>query len=132
MNYFYEINLRLNLFKNSLRNLLKNNDQNKNKKFIEKYFQKKKGIYVDVGSYHPIRISNTLNLYKNGWTGINIDISKKTIDLFKVARPNDVNLNLAVGSKNKNGYFFYNKDVSMVNSLNKNFFTKMSKKRAKS
>ena len=132
MNYFYEISLRLNLLKNSIRNLLKNNDQDKNKKFIEKYFQNKKGIYVDVGSYHPIRISNTLNLYKNGWKGINIDISKKTIDLFKLARPNDTNLNLAAGSKNKNAYFFYDKDLSMVNSLNKNFFIKMSKKKAKS
>ena len=59
----------MNLLKYSLRNLFKNNDQNRNKEFIEKYFQNKKGTYVDVGSYHPIRISNTLNLHKNGWSG---------------------------------------------------------------
>ena len=121
----------MNLLKYSLRNLFKNNDQNRNKEFIEKYFQNKKGTYVDVGSYHPIRISNTLNLHKNGWSGINIDISKKTTDLFKISRPKDINLNFAVGSKNKNGYFYYNKEVSMISSLNKDFYKKMSKEKPK-
>ena len=58
MNYFYEINLRLNLFKNSLRNLLKNNDQNKNKKFRIIGRVSMDSITID--------ISNHSNALKNG------------------------------------------------------------------
>ena len=36
----------------------------------------KRGKYLDVGCYHPIKESHTAILYNNGWTGINLDISK--------------------------------------------------------
>ena len=34
---------------------------------------KKYGIYVDVGAYHPILYSNTYALYRRGWRGFAID-----------------------------------------------------------
>jgi len=50
---------------------------------VKKIFQnKKKGFYVDVGAYHPLKINNTYLLYKKGWNGINIDVSSFSIDLF--------------------------------------------------
>ena len=47
------------------------------------FFKKKsKGIYIDVGCHHPFLNNNTYRLYKRGWRGINIDISKFSIELF--------------------------------------------------
>ena len=44
--------------------------------FIKKFFEyKKKGKYVDLGAFHPMRLSNTYLLYKNGWSGTNVDLN---------------------------------------------------------
>jgi len=55
-----------------------------------------KGFYVDVGSFHPRRYSNTRLLYERGWRGINIDISPRKIALFDFDRPGDRNICCAV------------------------------------
>lgn len=55
-----------------------------------------KGFYVDIGCCHPIRMSNTLWFYKNGWTGINIDATPGTKIIFDKWRPRDINLEAAV------------------------------------
>lgn len=65
------------------------------------YLNRKKGFYVDIGAYHPKKISNTFYFYLRGWRGINIDGSKKAIALFKKARPKDINLNTCVGLTNE-------------------------------
>jgi len=80
---------------------------------------KKNGFYLDVGSQHPISNNNTYLLFKRGWSGINIDLDKKNIDLFNTARPNDKNLNLAISSDvaEKNLYFYH--DKSPINTLDK-------------
>jgi hypothetical protein len=54
---------------------------------------KNNGFYLDVGSQHPISNNNTYLLFKRGWSGINIDLDKKNIDLFNTARPNDIQVN---------------------------------------
>ena len=46
----------------------------------------KNGFYVDVGCYHPTHLNNCFLLYQKGWSGINIDISKFSIDLFNYLR----------------------------------------------
>ena len=84
---------------------------------IKKHFKKNfKGFYVDVGCYHPIKANNTLLLYQRGWTGINIDINKLSIDLFNFCRPKDINLNLAI-SKKKIERVYYQKELSLLNSI---------------
>ncbi len=60
-----------------------------------------KGFYVDIGAHHPYRISNTYKLYQAGWHGINVDANPMTIDLFRSARPRDINLNIGVGLEEK-------------------------------
>ena len=60
-----------------------------------------KGFYVDVGCYHPKKHSNTYLLNKKGWKGINIDIEKKKIRVFEMARPNDINILAAVSHKKR-------------------------------
>ena len=80
---------------------------------------KNDGFYLDVGSQHPISNNNTYLLFKRGWRGINIDLDKKNIDLFNTARPNDINLNLAISSSitEKKLYFYH--DKSPINTLEK-------------
>ena len=90
--------------------------------FIEKFFKKRsKGVYVDVGCYHPLDGNNTYLLYKKGWHGINIDLNETSIDLFNKARKNDVNLRIAVSNKFKKIKFFYRKKINMLNTINKKF-----------
>ena len=90
--------------------------------FIEKFFKKKsKGIYVDVGCYHPIDGNNTYLLFKKGWNGINIDLNKTSIELFNKARKKDFNLRIAVSNKFKKIKYFYRKKINMLNTINKKF-----------
>ena len=133
MNIFYKINLHLNLLKYSIKFLFKNED--KFIQFLKKNLKKKKGVYIDVGCYHPIRLSNTKFLYEKGWKGINIDISDKSIHLFKMARKNDINLNLGIGNKKKLSNSYFQKDLFATNTLDykhsKKFLKKPIKKKIK-
>ena len=78
---------------------------------------KKNGFYIDVGAQHPISNNNTYLLFNRGWSGINIDLDIKNIELFNIARPNDINLNYALSSSiaDKKLYFFH--DKSPINTL---------------
>jgi len=58
---------------------------------------KEKGIYIDIGAFHPDKISNTKKFYERGWKGINIEPSQGGYKLFKERRPQDINLNIAIG-----------------------------------
>ena len=94
-------------------------------KILEKIFKDTPfGVYIDVGCYHPIEISNTALLYNKGWNGINIDISEYSIKLFNFLKPDDINLNLAVSNVNKNVDIFYQKKLSKISTISK----KQSKK----
>ena len=89
---------------------------------VKKFFKnKKKGLYVDVGCYHPIDGNNTYLLFKKGWEGINIDLNKTSIDLFNRARKNDDNLNVAISNKSKKIKFYYRKKINMLNTINIKF-----------
>ena len=58
-----------------------------------------KPSYLDVGAYDPFHISNTVLLYDTGSRGINVDANPKLMDAFRKHRPEDVNLNCAVGPR---------------------------------
>ena len=77
----------------------------------------KTGRYVDVGCYHPFKGSLTVQLYKRGWRGINIDLSKSSIDLFNLVRKKDINLNIAVSDFNGQTNYFENSPINQQNSL---------------
>ena len=50
---------------------------------INRIFSKiDKGTYIDLGCNHPIKYNNTYLLYKRGWSGINIDSDKTSIEAF--------------------------------------------------
>ena len=87
----------------------------------------KKGIYLDIGCYHPIKDSNTALLYKNGWKGINVDISKESIEMFQFFRPKDLNLNLGISTKNGYEKAYFEKAISTVSTLDSTYLKKIGR-----
>lgn len=71
------------------------------------------GFYVDVGAHHPTRYSNTYYFYKLGWRGINIDATPGSMDIFRVMRPNDINIEAAVADRRSRLTFYQFNDPAM-------------------
>ena len=90
---------------------------------MEEYICKKifkslnNGFYVDVGCYHPVKSSLTNYLYSKGWTGINIDLSQVSIDLFNLTRPKDINIRAAISDFNGETEYYENGPINQQNSL---------------
>ena len=100
---------------------LYNGSQFGEEEILEKLFKKNfKGTYLDIGCFHPTKFNNTNKLYKAGWTGINIDLNPFTIDLFKFARPRDINICAALSNKKKKTKLYYHHDLSSQNTLSPN------------
>jgi FkbM family methyltransferase len=55
------------------------------------------GYYVEVGSHHPFRFSNTYYFYRRGWQGLCIDPLPGTRARFARWRPRDVALEMGIG-----------------------------------
>ena len=77
------------------------------------------GFYIDVGCQHPIKNNNTYLLHKKGWKGINIDLDEDNIHLFKIARPKDLNINIAVSDNLKDVELFFFHKKSPINTIDK-------------
>ena len=56
-------------------------------------------------------------MYKNNWSGLNIDLSKSSIDLFNIVRTRDINLNLAVTNYDGETFYYQNSPINQQNSL---------------
>ena len=85
-------------------------------KVIDFFKRKKKGFYVDIGCYHPIEGNNTYLLFKKGWNGINADVNSLSIELFKKARENDYNINVAVSNQKKRLKIYFRRKINMLNT----------------
>jgi FkbM family methyltransferase len=87
---------------------------------LERVFAKQlKGLYVDVGSHHPIRFSNTLDLYLKGWKGINVEPNIEAMKAFKKMRPRDINLNVAISTlKNSCNYYKFKDPALNTTDIN--------------
>lgn len=121
--FIYKSYLYYNLFfRNNILKKRNTYSQHREDIFLKKYFKKtKKGFYIDVGCYHPVKYSNTAWLYNYGWSGINLDMNKTSIDLFNIARPRDKNICAAISNKNKSTYAYFDRLLSPINTLNKKF-----------
>jgi FkbM family methyltransferase len=75
---------------------------------VQHILQKKSGIYVDVGAYHPVLYSNTYALYKRGWKGVVIEPNPAAQKLFTWFRSRDTFVHSAVGEAGSNTYYQYN------------------------
>ena len=89
------------------------------KKIIKLFHKNKKGIYLDVGCFHPIRQNNTYLMHRLGWRGINIDLNPLSIELFNIARPKDVNICAAVSNKRGARSLFFDHQLSSLNTISK-------------
>ena len=88
---------------------------------IDHFFKDKvKGVYIDVGCYHPYNGNNTKMLYDRGWSGINIDLDFHTIDLFNYIRKRDENINIAISNEEGEFDLYYFHNRSALNSLDVN------------
>ena len=85
-----------------------------------------KGFYVDVGAHHPTTFSNTYFFYRHGWSGINIDASSSSIDLFNSQRPGDTNINVGVGTTNE-ALEFHRFECSLLDTFDKDMAEVWSK-----
>jgi FkbM family methyltransferase len=75
------------------------------------------GFYIDIGAAWPDEHSVTKAFYTRGWRGINVEPNRPLFEQLQVARPRDINLNLAVG--NEEGYitFFLIKNTGLSTTI---------------
>ena len=125
---FKKLFLYYNLYIRNLKFFFKSSQSQfgEDKKIIKLFHKNKKGIYLDVGCFHPIRQNNTYLMYKLGWKGINIDLNPLSIELFNLARPNDINICAAVSSKKSTETVYFDHSLSSLNTISKEhiFFLK--------
>jgi len=74
-----------------------------------------RGFYVDAGAYDPIWGSNTLWLYKAGWTGVNIEMVPERLAEFQARRPLDHNVCAALDCEERE--VFYSADRQTENRI---------------
>lgn len=92
--------------------------QNAEDIFLSVYFKnKQKELYVDIGAHHPIRISNTYQLYQKGWSGINVDPLPGCMAEFNERRPLDINLEMGIG-KDPGHCIYYSFSEPAYNTIN--------------
>ena len=124
--YFYK---KIKIFRNSTKG--KHLGEFGEDIFIRRFFKNDtRGFYVDVGCYHPVKGSLTHSLFERGWNGINIDLSKTSIDLFEISRPKDFNINAAITNFDGTTTYSENGKINQQNSLDKNKNKKQIKIRA--
>jgi FkbM family methyltransferase len=81
------------------------------------------GAYVDIGSWHPIKSSNSYYFHLRNWKGICIDPNPQLKSLYDKLRPNDIFINAAVGTS-KAPLNYYMIDGSSMNSFSYEFILK--------
>lgn len=60
-----------------------------------------KGIFFDVGAYHPIEISNSNHFYENGWNVYSFEAIPENSDRLKLFRDSDKVFNYAISCDDK-------------------------------
>jgi FkbM family methyltransferase len=78
------------------------------------------GFYMDVGAYHPISHSTSYCLYKFGWTGACVDISKTTCELIEQFRPRDRVFNVAIAHADQRKSALAVEGISLINEADYN------------
>ncbi|HBL10723.1 MAG TPA: hypothetical protein DD379_04830 [Cyanobacteria bacterium UBA11162] len=79
---------------------------------------KPNGFYVDVGAWCPDTLSNTYFFYQLGWSGVCIEPNPDLIELYKLVRPRDTLLNMAVSNFEGEANLFTTPST-VLNSLNR-------------
>lgn len=93
---------------------------------VRKLFSKNqtKGVYLDLGAYHPFKHSNTAYFWLKGWKGINVDANPNTIHIFNKVRKHDINIWAAIIQNNQ-----YNdglRNIDLMIAKNKDYSSGIS------
>ena len=119
-NIVKKIFLYYNIYIRNFKFFFKNSQFGEDKKIVKLFNKTEKGVYLDIGCFHPIRQNNTYLFHKLGWKGVNIDLNPLSIELFNVARPNDINICTAISDINSSKRLFFDNELSSLNTINKN------------
>ena len=117
---FKNIFLYYNIYIRNFKFFFHSSQFGEDKKIIKLFKEKRNGTYLDLGCFHPIRQNNTYMLHKLGWKGINIDLNPVSIELFNIARPNDINICMAISGKKGSKNLFFDHELSSLNTISKN------------
>jgi len=82
--------------------------------------RKHAGFYIDVGAYHPITHSTSYLLYRYGWAGACVDISRETCKLIEKFRPRDRVFHAAIAHADENMNALSAEGLSLVNEASYN------------
>lgn len=77
--------------------------------------------YIDIGSFHPVKESNTYFLYQRGWCGTLVDPNSYMNVLVHEIRPNDILFNCAVDIESGTKDFFMFGNVDSSNTMSPEF-----------
>lgn len=83
------------------------------------YPKSQQGFYVDIGAYHPISHSTTYLFYRFGWSGICVDISEPTCDIFRKVRPRDIVFHAAIASQDQKHAYRPAEKIKLTNEAQK-------------
>lgn len=78
------------------------------------------GVYVDVGCNHPVIGNTTYQLYKEGWHGLNIDLTADNIMLCQRLRKRDTSVQVAISDTEGEIDSYIFDPGSGLNTLDKN------------
>lgn len=79
--------------------------------------ERRRGFYVDVGCFHPIRYSNTYKLYKRGWRGVCIDANPLWAADWARFRPDDRFIPAAVAPSSGRYWYVIDNQYPAMNRL---------------
>jgi hypothetical protein len=98
-------------------------------RFLSILFQNRTvGFYVDFGCFHPSIYSNTFLLHQRGWAGLNLDANPDAIKSMKLARPNDINIQMAVAEEAGTTQLAYFGEFASSNTTSAAFAKEISEK----
>jgi FkbM family methyltransferase len=83
--------------------------------FLQEYFGKVDGTYIDIGGNHPLRDSSTYLLYRMGWTGVVVEPIQRLYEKHKQFRPKDIQV-LAAGGESCGSLTFYEMIPSVLST----------------
>ena len=95
--------------------------------FIKKLINNSKpGVYVDIGCWDPIKVSNSSYFSLRKWKGICIDPNPELITVYRKIRPNDIFINKVIGSSSgkKIKYYMLESHKSDMNTFDYDFLLK--------
>jgi FkbM family methyltransferase len=71
------------------------------------------GFYIDIGAQDPVIDSVSLLFYENGWRGVHIEPSSQYSKMIRMARPDEVVEQVAIGNETGNLLFYEFNDTGL-------------------